>query len=137
MRLALAHLVQNPNLASKADDLETLDAAGLPGIEIYRELIDFCRKRPNMSTAQLMELWRDNPAQPHLRTLATWQLPGDDEQQAQEFHDAVTRLQLQWIESQIAGMPRIVELSQSDRAKLLQYQQRRQELIRALQGGDS
>jgi len=137
MRLALAHLVQNPKLASMAGDLDDLEDSELPGIEIYRELVDFCSKRPNMTTAQLMELWRDNPAQPHLRTLATWQIPGDEEQQAQEFQDAVTRLRLQWTEMQIGRMPKFVDLDKGDRTLLLQLQQRRQELIQALQGENS
>jgi DNA primase len=137
MRLALAHLVQNPKLASKATDLEVFEGTDLPGIEIYRELVDFCAKRPNMTTAQLMELWRENPAQPHLRTLATWQIPGEEKQQAQEFQDAVTRLELQWTETQISRLPKIVDLSKDERALLLQLQQRRQALIQALQGENS
>jgi len=137
MRVALAHLVQNPKLASEAPDIGVFDNSDLAGIEIYRELVDFCAKRPNMTTAQLMELWRDNPAQQHLQTLATWQIPGDEKQQAQEFQDAVTRLELQWTEVQIARMPKIVDLGKEDRVLLLQLQQRRQELIQALQGENS
>jgi hypothetical protein len=90
-----------------------------------------------MSTAQLMELWRENPAQQHLQTLATWQIPGDEKLQAQEFQDAVTRLQLQWTETRIARMPKIVDLGKEDRELLVQLQQRRQELIQALQGENS
>ena len=134
MRLALAHLVQNPNLALVAIDLGDLSGCDLPGIEIYRELVDFCAKRPNMTTAQLLELWRDNPVQSHLRTLATWQLPGEEKQMAQEFRDAVTGLELQWTESQIGRMPKIVDLSSEDKALLLQLQRHRQDLIQALQG---
>ena len=134
MRLALAHLVQNPKLSSVADDVGVFSQCDLPGIEIYLELIDFCAKRPNMTTAQLLELWREHPAQSHLRTLATWQLPGEDKKLAQEFRDAVTGLELQWTETQIGQMPKIVDLGKDEKARLLQLQQRRQELIQALQG---
>jgi DNA primase len=137
MRLALAHLVQNPKLALIAADIGVFEDSDLAGIEIYRELVDFCAKRPNMSTAQLMELWRENPAQQHLQTLATWRIPGDEKQQAQEFQDAVTRLELQWTETRIARMPKIVDLGKEDRELLVQLQQRRQELIQALQGENS
>jgi DNA primase len=137
MRLALAHLVQNPKLAVLAGDLDVFAQSDLPGIDIYRELIDFCAKRPNMTTAQLLELWRENPAQSHLRTLATWQLPGEEKQLAQEFRDAVTGLELHWIETQIGRMPKIVDLSTEDKALLLQLQQRRQDLIQNLQGENS
>ena len=137
MRLALAHLVQNPKLSSVAGDTGVFSGCDLPGIEIYLELVDFCAKRPNMTTAQLLELWREHPAQSHLTTLATWQLPGEEEKLAQEFRDAVTGLELQWTEVQIGRKPRIVELDPDEKAQLLLLQQRRQALIQALQGEKS
>ena len=70
-------------------------------------------------------------------TLATWHLQGEDSQLAQEFRDAVTGLELQWTETQIAQMPKIVDLAAEDRTKLLALQQQRQELIGALQGEES
>jgi hypothetical protein len=87
-----------------------------------------------MTTAQLLELWRDHPDQSHLNTLATWSLPGEEAKLVQEFTDAVTGLELQWTEVQISRMPRIVDLELEDRKKLLSLQQRRQQLIGALQG---
>jgi len=134
MRMALAHLVQNPGLASQAEGLDAFEGCDLPGFEIYRELVDFCAKSPNMTTAQVLELWHDHTAQSHLNKLATWQLPGEELRLVQEFRDAVTGLELQWTEAQIARMPRIVDLGPEDREKLLALQQRRQELIRTLQG---
>jgi hypothetical protein len=63
-------------------------------------------------------------------------LPGEDHRLEQEFRDAVTGLELQWTESRIARMPKIVELDAEERKKLLALQQRRQELIDVLQGED-
>jgi hypothetical protein len=88
-----------------------------------------------MTTAQLLERWRDHPAQSHLNTLATWSLPGEESRLAQEFTDAVIGLELQWTELQISRMPtKVVDLGLEDRKKLLLLQQRRQQLISALQG---
>jgi len=134
MRLALAHLVQNPSLAAGVQDMEAFEGCDLPGFEIYREVVDFCAKSPNMTTAQLLELWHDHPAQSHLKKLATWHLHGDDESLAREFRDTVTGLELQWVESRIERMPKIIDLSPEDRQKLLLLQQRRQQLIGDLQG---
>jgi DNA primase len=134
MRLALAHIVQNPSLAALASDLTAFEGCDLPGFEIYRELVDFCAKSPNMTTAQLLEIWRENPAQPHLQKLATWQLPGDEERLAQEFRDAVTGLELQWTEARITRMPKMSELDADERNDLLSLQRRRQQLIGALKG---
>jgi DNA primase len=135
MRLALAHLVQNPSLASGVQDMEAFAGCDLPGFEIYRELVDFCSKSPNMTTAQLLELWHDRPAQSHLRKLATWDLHGDEENLAREFRDTVVGLELQWIESRMERMPKIVDLGPEDRQKLLALQQRRQQLIGEMQDG--
>jgi DNA primase len=135
LRLALAHLVQNPSLAATIPARPVLPECDLPGMEIFREVVDFCDKHPNMSTAQLLELWRDHPAQPHLRTLATWPLEGEAGQQAQEFGDALTSLELQWTEARIENMPgRVLELGAEEQKRLLELQQKRQALRRALSG---
>jgi len=134
MRLALAHLVQNPSLATLAGDMNRFSGCDLPGIEIYRELVDFCAKHPNMTTAQLLEFWHEHPARPHLITLASWQFPGEEKLLAQEFRDAVTGIELQWTELQIAHTPKIVDLGPDEKAALLQLQQHRQALIETLQG---
>jgi DNA primase len=137
MRMALAQLVQNPSLSLSTGNLDVFRDCDLPGFEIYRELVDFCSKSPNMTTAQLLEIWHDTSSQSHLDTLATWQLPGEDSRLEQEYRDAVTGLELQWTEAQITRMPKIVDLTTGDRNKLLSLQQRRQELIGSLQGEES
>jgi DNA primase len=134
MRLALAHLVQNPSLAALAGDMNRFSGCALPGIEIYRELVDFCTQHPNMTTAQLLEFWHEHPARSHLITLATWQFPGEEKLLAQEFQDAVTGVELQWTEMQIVHTPKIVDLGPDEKAALLQLQQHRQALIETLQG---
>jgi DNA primase len=112
-----------------------LPECDLQGIEILREVIDFCDEHPNMTTAQLLELWRDRPAQPHLRTLATWPLAGEAPVQAREFRDALTALELQWTEARIAMVPpRVLDLDAEEQQRLLALQQRRQALKRALAG---
>jgi DNA primase len=136
MRLALAHLVQNPSLAATAADLGGLEGCDVPGIEILRELVDICAKSPNMTSAQLLERWRDHPAHSHLAKLATWRLPGDETRLLREFRDSLIRLELQWTESRIAKMPKIIALGPEERQQLLDLQQRRRQLVEALQGGN-
>jgi hypothetical protein len=90
-----------------------------------------------MTTAQLLELWHDHPAQSHLNKLATWTLQGDEKNLAREFLDAIRGLELQWVESRIGRMPKIVDLGPEDRQELLALQQRRQQLIGEIQGGEA
>ena len=97
----MALLVQDPGLAELAGDTGDLCESDLPGVDLFLELVDFCRKRPNMTTAVLLELWRENPACKHLSKLAAWPLAGDDEHKAVEFADTVLRIRLQWVETQL------------------------------------
>ena len=137
MRLALAPLVQTPALAAAVANMDVLAGCDRAGFEISRELVDFCTRSPNMTTAQLLELWHDHPAQSHLIKLATWNLQGDEKSLAREFLDAVRGLELQWVESRIGRMPKIVDLDPEDRQELLALQQRRQQLIGEIQGGET
>jgi DNA primase len=134
LRVALAHLVQNPALVGQVGDLEAFAGCDLRGFEIWRELVDFCAKSPNMTTAQLLELWHDHPAQSHLSKLATWQLPGVEARRVEELRDAVTRIELQWTESRIARMPKVADLGPDERLELVRLQRHRQELIERLGG---
>jgi DNA primase len=136
MRLALAYLVQSPELGETVKGLDEFSGCDLPGIEIFLQLVDFCAVRPNISTAQLLEHYRDDPTQAHLLKLAIWQLPGESEMQALEFQDSVTSLRLQWIDSQLSALPRIVEQSPAERVLNQALMRRRLELRNRLQGND-
>jgi DNA primase len=135
LRLAMAHLVQDPGMAKQVESRPFLPESELQGMDILRELIDFCAERPNMSTAQLLELWREHPAQKHLITLATWNMQGEAEHLIQEFRDSLTGLELEWTEALIGKMPsKITEMSPEQYQRWLALQQQRQELIKARSG---
>jgi DNA primase len=131
MRMAMAHLVQNPSLARKLEDTDEFTGPGdddINGMEIFRELVDFCAQRPNITTAQLIELWHEHPALPHLRKLAVWHLPGDEESQAQEFLDATNRIRLSWVEIQLSRVTNIIAQREEYRALQLRQQALKQQL---------
>jgi len=133
MRTAMAHLVQNPALVSMLEDTDDFAEPGnddVHGVEIFRELVDFCAQRPNITTAQLVELWHGHPALPHLQKLAVWYLPGEEESQAQEFIDAVNRIRLGWVEILLSRVTNIIVQREEYRA----LQQRQQALKKQLEG---
>jgi len=132
LRLALAHLVQNPGLVRLVSERQRLPECDFQGMEIYREIIDFCAKHPNMSSAQLLELWRDHPAQPHLRVLATWPLKGEADHQAQEFKDALIGLELEWTRTLRERMKKIVSLSAEEKQAHSELLRREHELKQLL-----
>jgi len=136
MRVALAHLVQNPSLVNGVGDIDEFASLGndeIHGVEIFIELVDFCAQRPNITTAQLIELWHDHPALAHLQKLAVWDLPGDEECQLQEFNDAVNRIRLSWVEILLSRVTNIIEQQVEYRT----LQQRRQDLKNLLDGKQS
>jgi len=133
IRVALAHLVQNPALVEQLESTGELSEPGnedIPGIEILRELVDFCAQRPNITTAQLIELWHGHPAVAHLEKLAIWHLPGEEEKQLQEFIDAVNRIRLSWVEILLSRISNIM----LQREEYRTLQQRQQALKKQLEG---
>ena len=133
IRMALAHLVQNPALVELVGNTDEFATAGndeIHGVEIFTELVDFCAKRPNITTAQLVELLHDHPALSHLQKLAVWNLPGEEEKQIQEFSDAVNRIRLSWVEILLSRVTNIIE----QRVEYRALQQRQQDLKKQLDG---
>ncbi len=133
LRVAMAHLVQNPALVEQLESTDEFTGplnTDIPGIEIFRELVDFCAQRPNITTAQLIELWHGHPALPHLEKLAVWHLPGEEEKQLQEFIDAANRIRLSWVEVLLSRITNI--MSQPDEYRKLQQHQ--QALKKQLEG---
>jgi len=131
MRTAMAYLVQNPSLVELLEGVDELAGLGnddIQGVEIFIELVDFCAQSPNITTAQLIELWHEHPALPHLQKLAIWHLPGEEELQAQEFVDAVNRIRLHWVEILLSRVTNIIEQREKYRA----LQQRQQDLKKQL-----
>ena len=133
LRVAMAHLVQNPALVEqleRPDEFTGPDNENIPGVEIFCELVDFCSQRPNITTAQLIELWHGHPALPHLEKLAVWHLPGEEDIQLQEFIDATNRIRLSWVEILLSRISNIM----LQREEYRTLQQRQQALKQQLKG---
>lgn len=80
-RLAICLLLQQPSLASEAialvDELATIKN---PGIELLVQLIHYLANKEDLTTAAILEAWRDRDGADNLNTLASWSppLPPDD-----------------------------------------------------------
>ncbi|WP_225639664.1 DNA primase [Candidatus Profftia sp. (ex Adelges kitamiensis)] len=72
MRTLIGLLLQNPSLASKVTSLESLRTYNLPGLPLFIEIVQTCLAYPDLTTGQLIELYRNNKYAKHLETLATW-----------------------------------------------------------------
>ena len=79
VQYAVALLVQRPELGADPAVCVSEVPGDVKGLAFLKELIDFCRSRPQMSTAKLLEFWRDRPEAPWLGQLATRELIDTDE----------------------------------------------------------
>lgn len=92
VRHAISLLLQAPALArhlQAAPDFGTLD---LPGLALLSELIDFCRERPDATTAILLEHFADRPEAGALHKLAMTDLPGDSDTWRIDLNASIARL---------------------------------------------
>ena len=72
MRILIGLLVQNPQLATLIPSLEGLEQTKQAGLPLFVELVQTCLAQPDLTTGQLLELYRDNKFSQQLETLATW-----------------------------------------------------------------
>ncbi|KDM92461.1 DNA primase [Photobacterium galatheae] len=104
MRVAIALLLQNPGFASELE-LNTGDFVGieLAGLKLLLTIVDKCRLRPNITTGQLLEDWRETEQENLMARLATWDIPlGNDESSLHTvFFDAMDKVIDQCVTQQI------------------------------------
>ncbi len=101
VQYAVALLVQNPQLA-ELDSNRLLDIpADIKGLNFLRELIDICSRKPHLSTAMLLELWRDRTEAPWLAQLAGRSVCSDTEQMPEALAQTLARIRLQQIQARV------------------------------------
>jgi len=90
---AIELLLYDPSLATRADTT-VLTGLDVSGINILVELLESLKIHPNLSTAAIVERWRDTDMGKHLAKLASWQPPhgNPDYSLASEFTGAINRL---------------------------------------------
>ena len=72
---AIARLVQSPRAAVAITAPEALRLAGDRGLAVLAELIEMAQAEPHLSSAQLIERWRERPEHARLAELAAAPLP--------------------------------------------------------------
>jgi DNA primase len=85
-------LLNHPRAAASLD-VEKLAGLSRPGIEVLERLIETVQRDPDISTAGLLERWRNDEAGSYLGRLAAVELPaGDDFDPAAELHECFDQL---------------------------------------------
>ncbi|MBS0396737.1 MAG: hypothetical protein JSR54_19105 [Proteobacteria bacterium] len=93
MSQAIARVLQDPAAARRVAAAESLRLAGDRGLDVLAELIEMAQSEPHLSSAQLVERWRDRPEYERLSELAALPLPElGPEAVGEELSAAVAKL---------------------------------------------
>lgn len=97
MRTAIGLLLQMPTLAARLDAGHPALASDQPGAALLRELHRRIAATTDITTARLLEAWRDTSEAPHLQRLAAHEFATDPQRDREaalvrEFDDALARI---------------------------------------------
>jgi DNA primase len=89
---AIKLVLHHPGAAHAVVDPATLRRVELRGIEVLVELIEAAAATPGLSTAQLIERWRDRPEWSRLNELAAEPGLMDEQAAGQDLANAIAKL---------------------------------------------
>ncbi|WP_210484504.1 DNA primase [Pantoea ananatis] len=89
MRVLVALLIQNPQLATLVPSLDGLAESKIAGLPLFIELVTRCNENPGLTTGQLLELYRGTNFSQTLETLAVWNHMIVDEESEAVFQDSL------------------------------------------------
>ena len=75
VRLAIAMVLQHPELAAKVTDRSTFVDQELPGMPLFLAVLDLLQGSPGLNTAAVIEHFRGTEHEAPLAKLAVWQHP--------------------------------------------------------------
>lgn len=93
VRRLMQLLLERPALAERVDNIPLLLQAGVPGVEVLIEAVDFFHAHPEAHAGQLVEAWKDEPRGRAIVRLLAQGIPAlDDAAIEAEFLDGLARL---------------------------------------------
>ena len=101
MRLLIALLLQNPELAKHVPDLTPLSELNEPGFALFCELAQVCQANIGISMGALLEHWRDSEQFRTLELLASWDHMVASENLEKEFIETLGFLYDKLVEKRV------------------------------------
>ncbi|MBA2655780.1 MAG: DNA primase [Tatlockia sp.] len=101
IRLAIALLIQNPEILMACKEQINIDLLDGKGQEILQKLLIQVKESPNANTATLIEAWRNSSYFIPLTKLAGWDHQEPDEELNKKFTDIILFIQKQNLENKI------------------------------------
>lgn len=124
MRLAIASLLQHPELAAEAPTEKITPLEQLPGGTVLSEVHTMLSTSQNLSPAILAERFRDSPYQSVVDQLISWTPPAsEDETWKSLFRDALAQLQRQLREQRLSELLHSSDSNQLSPQEKLELQQ--------------
>ncbi|MBA3537875.1 MAG: DNA primase [Tatlockia sp.] len=132
IRLAIALLIQNPEIFKACQTQININLLDGKGQEILQKLLHQVKASPDANTATLIEAWRDSPYFSPLAKLAGWEHQEPDEELIKKFTDIILFLQKQNIENKInqyLAKSRKEGLTVSERHTLQEMMKQRHQIV--------
>lgn len=92
IKILIALLLQNPNFVSLIKDVNEIKFLKLSGLNFFLNLVSFCKLNPGISTAQLLEYYRDNKFIKEIKKLAIWNDIKEERLEKKVFEDSLKHL---------------------------------------------
>ena len=121
MRRAIALLLQYPSLAQVMPVAPELAQANMPGMPLLMAIQQHLLEKPQLTTAQLLEYWRELPEYNILSKLALWDHQVAEEQLTQEFSDTFRSIEDQYLQQRLESLQRKDQLSKLTVAEKHEY----------------
>ncbi|MGP3592671.1 DNA primase [Vagococcus sp. WN89Y] len=126
MRILIGLLIQNPELAPQVPSLSGLDPSRLPGLGLFKELVNTCLSQPGLTTGQLLEHYRGTKEAATLEKLSMWDDIADKDIAEKTFTDALNHMfdsMLERRQEELIARDRTHGLSSEERRELWQLNQ--------------
>lgn len=121
MRRAIALLVQYPALAAVMPQAPELADANIAGISLLLQVQQLLLEKPNLTTAQLLEYWRESAEYGILNKLAQWDHQIEEAQLQAEFLDTFRKIEDQYLQSRLDALQQKDQLSKLTLAERHEY----------------
>jgi DNA primase len=123
IRMAITIVLQYPILAREIDNIQSIAHLKQPGVNIFIELVETLHQHPHLTTAALLERWRDKENGAHLQKLALQPLTFSADALKHELTGIVSRLNKEARQQRIHELTSkpFSELTEAEKAEVKSY----------------
>ncbi|MFD2164935.1 DNA primase [Thalassotalea euphylliae] len=121
VRLAIALLLEKPELVKALPDTTILRQLSVPGIDLLNEILEICAASPQINSAQIIEQFREREQGAQLSKLLCWEHQIDSEHAEDVFLDSIEKLLNTLVEQRTESLlhnARLGQLSPDEKREL-------------------